>query len=304
MRIPVSKFLAGLRAAAIIAAGSVFAALPLGIAKKAGSFGGFLLFVIWRKRRRIAISNVSAAMQRGAVPKNCDNCGAMGPVRIARESFMNLGASFAELIKIYFGTGGGILGRIEVRGRENFEKAHEGNRGIIFITAHMGNWELLAIKGALAFGGMGVVARPLGNPYLNVMMERARSKFGNKVIYKEGALKKMLRTLNAGGGVGVLMDQAVIKEEGYLVDFLGRPAWTTRMPVVMAKKTGAALVPAFIKRTAGGHELVVLPEIDCSGDEHDVLLRLNAAIGEQIKSSPSEWLWMHRRWKRTQTSQI
>ncbi|MDA8154959.1 MAG: lysophospholipid acyltransferase family protein [Actinomycetota bacterium] len=299
MGIPAGKFFAGLRAAVIIAAGSVFAALPAGIARKAGRFAGRLLFVAWRKRRAIAIHNVSAAMERGAVPEYREDGNAMGPEWVARESFMNLGASFAELIKIYFGTGGGILGHVDVRGGENFEKAREGNRGIIFITAHMGNWELLAIKGALAFGGMGVVARPLGNPYLNVMMERARSKFGNKVIYKEGALKKMLRTLSAGGTVGVLMDQAVIKEEGYLVDFLGRPAWTTRMPVVMAKKTGAALLPAFIKRTAGGHQLTVLPEIDCSGAEQDILMRLNAAIGEKIKTSPSEWLWMHRRWKRT-----
>lgn len=289
-----------MRAAVIIAAGSVFAALPTGMAGKTGRLAGLLLFMLWRKRRAIAINNAASAMERGAISKTREDGKAISPEWVARESFVNLGASFAELIKIYFGTGGAILDRVQVRGWENIEKAHNGNRGVIFITAHMGNWELLAIKGSIEYGGMGVVARPLKNPYLNSVLEKARSKFGNQVIYKEGALKKIIRTLNSGGAIGVLMDQAVIKEEGHLVDFLGRPAWTTRMPVVLAKKTGAALMPVFIKRTASGHQLTILPEVDASGAEQDALKRLNDAIGEQIKSSPSEWLWMHRRWKRTE----
>ncbi|MDA8085370.1 MAG: lysophospholipid acyltransferase family protein [Nitrospiraceae bacterium] len=267
------------------------ALLPFGVARRFGACAGRLLYRLWGSRRRIALENIGEASSRGALPD------APPPEEIAIGCFENLGVSFVELAKVYYGFGGGLLGSITCKGDE-WIRSRQPGRGVIFVTAHAGNWELLALKTGLEFGGIGVVARPLYNPYLNRFLERARARFGNKVIYKKGALRPLLSTLKSGGMAGILMDQAVIKEEGRIIEFLGRGAWTTRMPVVLAKRTGAAIHPAFIKRTASGHEITFCPETDLSGTEEEALRRLNLTIENFVRENPSQWLWIHRRWKR------
>jgi len=148
------------------------------------------------------------------------------------------------------------------------------------------------------------VVRPLNNPYLNTLLQKARSRFGNKVIDKKGALRAILATLKDGGIVGILMDQAVLPDEGYVIEFLGRGAWTSRMPALLARKTGAPAVPAFIRRTGKGHEITVYPEISLSqkSNQEEAVRedteRFSRYIEDYIKENPSQWLWMHRRWKR------
>ncbi len=272
----------------------VLALVPFGLARRFGAFAGRLLYRLWGGRRRIALDNIGEAVSRGALNA------APPPEEIALGCFENLGVSFVELAKVYCGLGGNLLGGITINGAENFLGARQSGRGIIFVTAHAGNWELLALKSGLEYGGIGVVARPLNNPYLNRFLERARSTFGNHVIYKKGALRRLLALLKSGGMVGILMDQAVLKDEGRVVPFLGRGAWTTRMPLVLAKRTGAAVFPAFIRRTASGHEITIYPEADLGGTEEEVLGRLNLAIEKFVSENPSQWLWIHRRWKRVE----
>ena len=274
----------------------VFALLPFRLAKKTGALCGRLLFRFWGSRRRIAIGNINEAIIRGAIDKN-----AVPPAeKIALGCFENLGVSFAELAKVYCGLGGGLLEKIIFTGDEEWKRVRQSGRGIIFVTAHAGNWELLALKSGLEYGGFKVVARPLNNPYLNRFLERARTRYGNSVIYKKGALRLLLAALKAGEMVGILMDQAVLREEGHIVEFMGRGAWTTKMPVVLAKRTGAAVFPAFIKRTGLGHEITVYPEADLGGAEEEAIRRLNAAIEDFIRQDPSQWLWIHKRWKRVE----
>ncbi|MDA8088984.1 MAG: lysophospholipid acyltransferase family protein [Nitrospiraceae bacterium] len=268
------------------------ALLPLGLAKKFGAFAGRLLYRVWGSRRKIALENLREAINRGAITD------APPPDIIARRCFENLGISFVELDKIYYGRGDSILRSVTFKGLDNCTEAFNAGRGVIFITAHTGNWELLALKSGMEVGPLQIVARPLNNPYLNRFLERARARYGNKVIYKKGAIRALLGSLKTGGFAGILMDQAVLKEEGHIVEFLGRGAWTTRMPVLLARRTGAALIPAFIKRTPLGHEITVYPEADVSGTEEQALRRLNMAIEEHVKENPSEWLWIHKRWKR------
>jgi KDO2-lipid IV(A) lauroyltransferase len=268
------------------------AILPLGIARGAGGFVGGLAYSLWRSRRLIALENLKRAVGRGSLSIS------KTPEETVKEGFKNLGRSFAEVIKAYRGLGGGILEQIKIEGGENLQKARAKARGVIFITAHGGNWELLALGLSLVAGGIGVVARPLKNPYLNGMLEKVRGASGNSVIYKKGALKKIISTLRAGGNVGILMDQAVLADEGFLMDFLGSPAWTTKMPALIAKKTDAAVVPTFIRRTPDGHEIRIYPEVDITGDEVEDTKKISSFIENYIRENPSEWLWMHRRWKR------
>jgi KDO2-lipid IV(A) lauroyltransferase len=274
------------------------AVLPFRWALKAGEILGLLLFHIWGDRRRIATGNLEKTIAFNAIKVS-------GPAEnIIRDSFKNLGRSFIEVIKIYYGLGRPVIESVVIEGVENFRTAEEKKRGVLFVTGHCGNWELLAITSSAKLSDLSIVARPQNNPYLNSLVEKARRKYGNSVIYKKGALKPIMQTLKKNGIVGILMDQAVIPEEGYVIDFLGRGAWTTKMPALIARKTGAAVLPAFIHREGKGHVITISPEIELSKNSDvetavkEDTLAFSRSIEDYIKEHPSEWLWIHRRWKR------
>lgn len=288
------RFLWGLQLIIILLVSFPLSLLPV----KAGEFFGLSLCRLWRSRRLIALDNLKSSLNSEGFHTS------KTPEEIIKENFKNLGRSFMEIVKIYHGMGKGILERISIKGMENFEKARTKSKGVMFITGHCGNWELLAIALSVKDIGLSVVARPLDNPYLNRLVEKTRSRYGNRVIYKKGALKGIITTFKNNGFVGILMDQAVLSDEGYVIDFLGRGAWTTKMPALIARKTEVPVVPVFIKRTANGHEITLYPEVRLSSntDPESAVIEdtktFSQFIEDYIKEHPSEWLWIHRRWKR------
>lgn len=272
--------------------------MPLSFARKAGEKLGLLLFFIWRSRREIAIRNLNRSIENGSLRVS------EPAEKIIRESFQNIGQSFAEVLKIYFGFGEGIIESVTIEGLEHFEAAKRKGKGVLFITGHCGNWELIGIAVSVKFASLAVVVRPLNNPYLNRLVEKVRKRYGNRVINKKGALRPVMQTLKKNETVGILMDQAVIPEEGYVIDFLGRGAWTTKMPALIARKTGAAVLPAFIHRTKKGHAMRIYPEIELSPESErekafqEDTKKFSSYIETYIREYPAEWLWIHRRWKR------
>jgi KDO2-lipid IV(A) lauroyltransferase len=224
--------------------------------------------------------------------------------KIIKDNFRNLGKSLAEVIKIYYGAGRKIIDSVKIEGVENLDNARAKGKGILFITAHCGNWELMAIAASAKLMPFSGIARQINNPYINKFIERVRQRYGNSIIYKKGALKPVMKLLKDKGSVGILMDQAVLSDEGYVIDFLGRGAWTTKMPALIARKTGAVVLPAFIHRTEKGHKLKIYPAVELSViayKEKAVIedtKKFSSYIEEYIKEHPSEWLWIHRRWKR------
>lgn len=277
------------------------ALLPLGWALKAGEKLGLLLFYIWKSRRKIAIENLSMVVSSGALQIS------EPVVKLIKDNFRNLGKSSVEVIKIYYGLGQKIFGSVSIEGIDNMERAKSKGKGMLFLTGHCGNWELVAMVASLKLSELAVVARPLDNPYLNKIIERARGKYGNRVISKKGALKSIIRILRSNGCVGILMDQAVTRNEGFITEFLGRGAWTSKVPATIARKTGAAVLPAFIHRTGRGHVIKVYPEIDLSRSEdsetaiREDTIRFSGFVEDYIREHPEEWLWIHRRWKRVKS---
>ncbi|KPK45810.1 MAG: hypothetical protein AMK74_02345 [Nitrospira bacterium SM23_35] len=276
------------------------AVLPLKWALKAGEVLGLLLFYLWGSRRRIAIGNLAktVAVHALTIPV---------PVEAAiRDNFRNLGRSLAEVIKIYFGLGRKIIDGVHLEGIEHLQAARAKGKGVLLITGHCGNWELLALSASVRFSPISIVARPVNNPYINKFVERTRKKYGNSVIYKKNALKSIMQGLKNNDSIGILMDQAVISEEGFVIDFLGRGAWTTKMPALIARKTGASVIPAFIHREKDGHKIKLHPEIELSGDDDKEKAlkadteRFSSFIEAYIREHPAEWLWIHRRWKRVE----
>ncbi len=265
--------------------------IPDRLVASSGRILGYLIFLIWRKRRRIARESIKIAVEKREINLQED------VDTTVRKVFYNLGRYILELIKIYHKRGENILNNVRIKGIENFNEAKKSGKGIIFITCHGGNWELMAIAFSRLVEPLGVIARPINNPYLNRLIERIRSNFGNRVIYKRGALREIMKTLNKNMPVGILMDQSVLREEGVLINFLGRPAWTTRMPALIGKRTGAVILPAFIRSDNNHHIIEIQKKIDISGDELKDTRALSSVIEDYIRRYPHEWLWIHRRWK-------
>jgi KDO2-lipid IV(A) lauroyltransferase len=274
------------------------AVLPLKVSLKLGEGLGGLLFFFWKSRRKIAIRNLEGAVARQALAIDS------APEAIIRRNFQNLGKSFAEVVKIYYGLGGRIIQSVEIKGVEHYLKAREKGLGILVITGHCGNWELSALAVAKQLLKVNVVARPIDNPYLNRLIERTREKYGSGVIYKKGALRRILSALKRNEVVAILMDQSVVSGEGVVAEFLGKKDYTMKTPAVIAMKTGAPVLPVFIKRTNGGHviEIGEPVELDTSEDTEQATFHntvsFSRKIEEYIKKNPAEWLWIHRRWKR------
>ncbi len=278
-----------------------FAILPLKISQKAGESFGFLLFHLWKKRREIATENIRKTILTGALKIS------EPPEIIAKKCFGNLGISLSEVAKIYYGLGGSIIEKVKILGIENYKNSLAKNKGVLFFTGHCGNWELLSLAFGLKVSNISLVARAQNNPYLNQLIEKVRAKYGNRVIYKKGALKALLSELKGNKTVGILIDQAVLPEEGVIIDFMGMKAWTTKAPSLIARRTSSPVMPAFISRAIdGSHTINLYPEVELSKKEsqQEALLEdtknFSYYIEEYIRQHPAEWLWIHRRWKRAE----
>lgn len=281
----------------------VIALLPDRAIQPAGRLIGTLIAGLLRKRSRIAVENI-----RSTLPVMAGNPEWRHPRQsaeeISREMFRHLGMSLVETCRLYHGKGKKIIERVEVRGREHVEAAKARGKGVVILTGHCGNWELAALALSHSFATpLSVVARRQDSPYLNRMVERMRMRYNNRVIYKEKALRNMLAIIRNNGMVGLLVDQAVLPDEGTLIDFLGRKAWASKAPVLLARKSGTAIVPAFIRREAGRHIIDIHPPLSFSDDNSPAgvsadVQTYSRAIESFIIRYPVDWYWVHRRWKR------
>lgn len=277
------------------------ALLPHRAALAFGRWLGRCFFLFSGRRRRIAIDNIAASLPY--LERQPGWAG--GTARsIALETFENLGRSMAEVCRIYQGRGRKMIDAVEFRGMENYRQAMAKGKGLAFITAHCGNWELLALSFGVRVHEISVVARRQDNRHLNAVTERIRKGYGNSVIYRSGALRAMFASFKQQGIVGMLIDQAVTPDVGILVDFIGRPAWTTRLPELITRKCGAPLLPAFIHREGETQVVTFHPEyVPSRAEDPEVCAAEDAAglaryIENYVIEHPSQWYWIHKRWKR------
>lgn len=281
------------------------ALVPDRLSSQAGELFGALMYRLLNRRRRIAEQNIANTLEYMRAQPDW-SCALPDATAIGREVFRTIGRSLVEVCRLYHGKSDALLQRIEVRGREHYDAARAQGKGLLFLTGHCSNWEL----GALAFGKLFdlpvfVVARRQDNPYLNRMVERMRMRYDNSIIYKDNALKTMLSVIRKNGVIGLLVDQAVLPEEGCLVKFLGRPAWASRTPVVLARKTGVEVLPTFMYRENSGYVIEFQPALSfVDGADEDAtqagVQQYSTVIEQFIVRHPTDWYWVHRRWKRTE----
>jgi KDO2-lipid IV(A) lauroyltransferase len=277
--------------------------IPRSQSTRIGKKTGIFLFNILHSRRAIAIDNISQAL-----PFMKNHPAWTGEYETAEEialaTFMNLGISIVEVCRLYHGKGADLIDAITVNGLENFQHAKEKEHGVLCISGHCGNWELISLSFKHFLNeNCWAIARKQNNPYLNTIVEKMRMGYGNKVIYTKAAAKPILGVIKSKGVIGMLVDQAVFEDNGTLIEFLGRTAWANKAPVIFAHKTGVPIVPVLGYRDKERHSLTFLPEYTLCGDRteagiHQDIQALSRYLEEFVCAHPADWYWVHRRWKR------
>lgn len=194
--------------------------------------------------------------------------------------------------------------RVQVSGYSHLEKAIAKGKGVIFLASHLGNWEIMAAKGGMKLGEILMVTKRLKPSWFHQAVERGRLRCGVKATYEPRTFKAILSQLKKGGVVGIVLDQYAGPPIGIRVPFFGQPVGTHSVIAILAKRTGAAIIPVFCKRHSNGdHVVEVGPEIPWTEDAHASReLAINTAhyssqIEQNIRSTPEQWLWLHRRFK-------
>jgi KDO2-lipid IV(A) lauroyltransferase len=222
---------------------------------------------------------------------------------IARHVFAHFGRLLMALPKFSTMPPERMLAQVEFEGDDRVRHAHAHGRGVLLVTGHFGFWELHALVHALVLKPMSVLARPLDNPLLHDLLERVRGATGNSVIYRRGAIRRVLRALERNQAVAILIDQHIASSDAIYVDFFNRPAATTSSVAALALRTGAPVVPVFALPLPDGrfrmvYEHPVDPPRD--GDEdaiREFTQRCTDVLEMYVRRYPELWLWMHRRWR-------
>jgi len=257
---------------------------------------GLVLYALDGRHRRIAKRNLAIAFK---------NRGDEELSRVTRSVFRNLGRVVAEFSFIPRLNQQNVGRYVVIEGLENFYRAYEKGKGVLFLTAHFGNWELMAASFALvAARPCHVIVRPLDSKFLDAFVERVRTWTGNRTVPKQKSMGRILRLLKEGEVVGVLLDQNVGWQEGVFVNFFGELACTNKGMALLALKTGAPVIPVFNIRQAGGrYRVVIEPEVRLvrTGDkDRDVEKNteiFTAVIERYVREFPDHWFWLHQRWK-------
>jgi KDO2-lipid IV(A) lauroyltransferase len=273
---------------------SIVRLLPMSGVLAAGTLLGRAFHTVDRGHRRLAIENLHAAFP-ARTERECEV--------ICRDMFAHFGRLLVVLLKFSTMPPDQMLERVEFEGEERVVHAHAQNRGVLLYTGHFGFWEINALVHALMLGPMAVLARPLDNPLLHNLLERVRTRTGNSVFYRRGAIRRVLRALEANQAVAFLIDQHMQPADAVYVEFFNRPAATTSALAALALRTGAPVVPVFALPLPGGRFRMVYEhpvEPPNADDEHAITeftQRCTDVLEMYVRRYPELWLWMHRRWR-------
>ena len=225
-------------------------------------------------------------------------------VDLARRVFLHFGTTAADAVRIPKLIREGLDSLITVEGREHLEKAITPNRGFLTITAHFGNWELMAAWAAQQGYRFKVIGAPSLDDRFDKLITENRGRAGYSQISRGKGMRELIQSIKNGYSIGILIDQDT-KVEGVFVKFFGRWAHTAVGPVVLAQKYRMSIVPAFIvmKEDLSYHLEVQPPvELESTGDPVRDLAVNTQKCSDRceniIRRHPEQWVWMHRRWKK------
>ena len=280
--------------AIVLALRGAIAIVPGAPARGLGSLIGLAFCVLDPRHRRVATEQLQAAFPTRSAAE----------IRaIVRATFTHFGRLLVFVLRLSTLTRDELRALIEIEGESHFRAALASGRGVLIFTGHFGFWEVQGLAHALVWPRLCVLARPLDNPYLHRFLERTRESTGNRVIYRQGAMRRVLRALQSNETVAMLIDQHIQPSNAVMVDFFNRPAATTTAVATLALRTGAPLVPIFALPLPGGRVRLVyehpvpLPPPDSPDPVRELTQSCTDVLEMYVRRYPELWLWMHRRWR-------
>ena len=253
-----------------------------------------------RKRRALTLLNIARAFPQADEAKR---------QVLAKETYRQLGQTVAEILLMFvdrFDIDEAVMNKAEVLKRLDWLAIRAKDRGVIAVTAHFGNWELLAHFLAMHGFEMLVIGRRGNNRLIEERITTPfRRKYGNDSAYKDKAMMAMLKQLKKGGNVGILIDQKAGAQASVKVPFFGEEAETTLSVATLKEKLDALVVPFFAVRIKKGQYVIEVGDpIEYEGDEEGeaklaaMTAQYNKELERMIKRHPEQWFWMHNRWRR------
>jgi KDO2-lipid IV(A) lauroyltransferase len=271
-------------------------ALPRGLARGLAAAVATALYAMLPRLRRTAEFNLRLAFPEwDAARRN----------GVIRGMARNLGWMAAEFARFPRYTPENIGEVVVLEGHENFLHGQRRGKGVLYLTGHIGAWELSSFAHALYGFPLHYMARPLDNALVDRLVNRYRCLSGNRPIFKNESARTLLKILHEAGTVGILADQNTMPQEGMFVDFFGKSACTTTGIARVALHTDAAVVPgyAYWDQSIGKYKLRFEPAVELirTGDaERDVFAntqKFAKVLEEIIRKYPEQWVWVHARWK-------
>ena len=272
-----SRFIGGISHKKIIFAGKLF---------------GLFVYIFDKRHRRIVFRNLSFAYPDFPRKK----------IRLlARDIFKNFGITVLEIFQMAFMEKAALVKWVEIKGEKYLVDALNSSRGIILYSAHVGNWELGVSFVAYYFGlSVLLIARRIQLKFLNNLIHRVRTRPGNIMIDKKGALGKMARSLRNGGAVALMIDQSAKISQGVDVLFYDKIATATPVVSILARRFKCIVLPIFcIRKSDGGFTLIVKPPLAMTKEDDDIYAQETTRVVEGVvREYPEQWFWFHKRWKR------
>ena len=258
---------------------------------------GTAAYLFSARTRRLGLANLDLAFGAAKAPAE--------KRRILRESLRNFSLTMLDLLWFSRHSEARMARWLAVTSGMRDAMANRVAR--VGVTGHFGNWELIGRYWALAAGGLTSVAMPLKNPAVGELLRAARELTGQQIVEREGALKKLVRCLRAGGTVGLLLDQNTAPDEGgTFADFFGKPASVSPAAGSLASLTGAEIIFAYDLPQPDGTYLGEMPHripaaeiatLDRATAAQELTQRITGFYEEAIRAHPECWLWSYKRWR-------
>ena len=258
-------------------------------------FLGRLAFHLSKGPRQRTIDHLSMVYGADQDPAEIEN--------MARRVFIHLATAAGDMLRMPNIIRNGINRLVKTKGTEHLDRAFRAGKGMILLTCHLGNWEILGAWLAQNNYPMKVIGTTLFDPRLDRILVDIRNKSGNTNIARGKSTREIIRTLKKGDAVGMLIDQDT-KSQGTFVNFFGKQAHTPTGPAVLARRLNVPLIPVFMYLQEDlTYQLECLPPLDLvktADEESDITIntqKCSDAYETMIRRYPEQWVWMHKRWK-------
>ena len=269
---------------------SVARLLPMRLCWRLGAAAGWLASWLMPSYRRLALRNLTIAFGAERSPAELR--------RMVRRHFTLLGGNLVCSLGMPWLPASRLGEVLEIEGLEHVRDAVAAGRGFIYALLHMGNWEVLSQAAAVAPGTKpAAMFQPLTNPWLNAHVLRCRQRTGCRLFDRHDGFTAPATWLRENGAIGILVDQHA-GDAGQWSPFFGRLASTTNLAALLARRTGAPILPVAVVTIAPGRwRMIISPPVPVGRSLDATTAHLNLALEANIRRSPEDWFWVHNRWK-------